>query len=117
MKEFFVYLAISAFPTVTGIMTILVAIFASIFQFLGLNKIHIAYISSFFSSFITLYIFSLLFKWLNVDFGIFAVLLAITMTFLNSYFRIKKGRNKKYETTIMVLEILGSITFYLLLKL
>lgn len=117
MKEFFVYLAISAFPTVTGIMTILVAIFTSIFQVLGLNKIYIAYISSFFSSFITLYFFSLLFKWLDVDFGIFALILAITMTSLNSYFRMKNGRNKKYETTIMILEILGSVTFYLLLKL
>ena len=94
---------------ISGILLIILMIPLSIFQFLGVNKEYISYLSSLVGGVILVYLYSLLFNWLKVDFGIFAFLLLLLPIIFNNIQRVRTCPHKQFEKRVGTLEVIGVI--------
>lgn len=109
MKQILVYFLIVLFSVITGWITFIPLIFVSIFTLFGVSKKVVGYTSILLGGALTLYLFSLLFKALDVEFGILAIIIAIISSILMLFYRISIGRQKQHETNVITLEIIGII--------
>lgn len=112
------YASLVIAPLISGILLIILMIPLSIFQFIGINKEYISYLSSLVGGLVLVYLYSLLFNWMKVDFGIFALLLLLIPIILNNIQRVRTRPHKQFEKTVGTLEVIGIIIgiFFLLLK-
>ena len=112
------YASLVIAPLISGILLIILMIPLSIFQFIGINKEYISYLSSLVGGLVLVYLYSLLFNWMKVDFGIFALLLLLIPIILNNIQRVRTRPYKQFEKTVGTLEVIGIIIgiSFLLLK-
>lgn len=112
------YLTLILTPFLGGIFMIICIFPLSIFQFIGLDKIKLSYLSALAGSFLLLWCYVLLFKWLDVQVSVWIYLIMIALTIINNTIRIKRSSKPKFEKTILIMELIGytisAITFILL---
>ena len=104
------YASLLIAPFISGILLIILMIPLSIFQFVGVNKKYISYLSSLVGGVVLVYLYSLLFNWMKVDFGIFAFLLLLIPIIFNSIQRVRTRPHKQFEKRVGTLEVIGIIT-------
>lgn len=111
------YASLLIAPFISGILLIILMIPLSIFQLVGVNKEYIGYLSSFIGGIVIIYLYSLLFAWMKVDFGVFAFLVLLIPIILNNIQRVRTRPHKQFEKTVGTLEVIGvmvGISFLLL---
>mgnify|MGYP005846668307 CR=1 FL=1 len=101
------YLTLILTPFLGGIFMIISMIPLSIFQFIGLDKIKLSYLSALVGSFLLLWCYVLFFKWFDVQVSFWIYFIMIALTILNNLYRIKSRTNPTYERTILIMELVG----------
>jgi hypothetical protein len=94
-------------PFLGGIFMIIFMFPLSIFQFIGLDKIKLSYLSALVGSFLLLWCYVLFFKWLDVQVSFWIYIIMIALTIYNNVKRIKTRPNPTYEKTILIMELIG----------
>lgn len=103
------YASLLIAPFISGILLIILMIPLSIFQFIGVNKEYISYLSSLVGGVVLVYLYSLLFNWLKIDFGILAFLLLLIPIIFNNIQRVRTRPHKQFEKRVGTLEVIGVI--------
>ena len=101
------YLTLIMTPFLGGIFMIIFMFPLSIFQFIGLDKIKLSYLSALVGSFLLLWCYVLFFKWLDVQVSFWIYIIMIALTIFNNVKRIKTRPNPTYEKTILIMELIG----------
>lgn len=101
------YLTLILTPFLGGIFMIISILPLSIFQFIGLDKIKLSYLSALVGSFLLLWCYVLFFKWLDVQVSFWIYIIMIALTIYNNVKRIKTRPNPTYEKTILIMELIG----------
>jgi hypothetical protein len=94
-------------PFLGGIFMIIFMFPLSIFQFIGLDKIKLSYLSALVGSFLLLWCYVLFFEWLDVQVTFWIYIIMIALTIYNNVKRIKTRPNPTYEKTILIMELIG----------
>jgi len=101
------YLTLIISPFLGGIFMMICILPLSIFQFIGLNKEKLSYLSALVGSFLLLWFYVLLFEWLGVQVSFWIYIIMIALTIFNNVKRIKTRPNPTYEKTILIMELIG----------
>lgn len=101
------YLTLILTPFLGGIFMIICMIPLSIFQFIGLDKVKLSYLSALVGSFLLLWCYILFFEWLGVQVSFWIYIVMIVLTIFNNVKRIKTRPNPTYEKTILIMELIG----------
>jgi hypothetical protein len=101
------YLTLILTPFLGGIFMIICIIPLSIFQFIGLDKVKLSYLSALVGSFLLLWCYVLFFEWLGVQISFWIYIIMIALTIFNNIRRIKTRPNPTYEKTILIMELIG----------
>lgn len=103
------YASLLIAPFFSGLLLIILMFPLSVIQLVGINKIFISYISSLIGGILIVYLYSLFFSWLKVDFGIFAFLLILIPIIINNIQRVKTRPQKEFEKRIGISEVIGLV--------
>ena len=101
------YLTLILTPFLGGIFMIICTMPLSIFQFIGLDKVKLSYLSALVGSFLLLWCYVLFFEWLGVQVSFWIYIIMIVLTIFNNVKRIKTRPNPNYEKTILIMELIG----------
>lgn len=96
-------------PFISGILLIIFMLPLSVLQFLGINKIYISYISSFIGGVTLIFLYSLFFSWLKIDYGIIAFIIVLIPIIYNNIQRVRTRPSKDFEKKIGLFEVAGLV--------
>lgn len=101
------YLTLILTPLLGGIFMIICMLPLSVFQFIGLDKVKLSYLSALVGSFLLLWCYVLFFKWLDVQVSFWIYIIMIALTIINNVKRINTRPNPTFEKTILIIELIG----------